>query len=147
MKTKVNFGNCQCCGQEVKLTADGKTERHGTISMSGAVSAQCSGQGELPMQSDRALSKRFVANISRGVEAAKKQLSDYRSGKSHPDEVLVMAKPGKLQTLRWEDATQEQRETYLAGEVERIEASISVERHLGLSLLELAALVHNDKAA
>lgn len=62
--TKIQLrGNCPCCGRDQAVLASGRMSKHGYTVEQGWFQGVCSGDSHAPMQKDRVVTDRIIAQV------------------------------------------------------------------------------------
>lgn len=83
--TKIQLrGNCPCCGRDQAVLASGRMSKHGYTVEQGWFQGVCSGDSHAPMQKDRVVTDRIIAQVRADVVKLLQQAADLEAGKIHP---------------------------------------------------------------
>lgn len=136
------YGNCQCCGQSIKLTDSGYISEHGIITFTGEREGNCRGQGLPPLQSDRTFTDGYTNEMHAYISEIEALINDYRTGDQHPEFILYINDDGEVTSCTWAKAPHDARAAYIEVEIERLESLIEVNQQIIKNLLALADLIY-----
>lgn len=83
-------GNCQCCGRDQAVTR-GRIAKHGYTVEQGWFVGVCNGHNYAPMQHDRSVTDKLVADVRSKAAALRQEAEAIRSGSVRPKMVRMGA--------------------------------------------------------
>jgi hypothetical protein len=77
-------GNCQCCGRDQAVLRAGTMAKHGYTVEQGWFNGVCTGHSYAPMQNDRSVTDRIIAQVRAEVKTLEQRVEGLESGKLVP---------------------------------------------------------------
>lgn len=95
-------GNCPCCGRD-QAVVKGTMSKHGYTVEQGWFQGVCSGDRYAPMQVQREVTDRIVAQVRKDVAELMEKVEQLKAGKIHPTHCKTSSRP-KAEPVAWADA-------------------------------------------
>lgn len=134
-------GNCQCCGRDQAVVGN-SVAKHGYEVKDGYFQGVCQGHRYLPLQSDRAVADRMIADVLADADRQQLRAEDLRAGRVLP----VLASTGRFQngkavTVPFAEAPEHRRAAAIATAIHVAESRAQFARSWAKDHAELASRI------